>query len=152
MTVHALRRLEGRLFAEDGCLFMVLQIDGESARVSCRLDGRTRVVDLPTIEVTQRVAASAGLALDNLHGPQATRRVLHKDDGWYFASREGLIGRYPSEDDAASALARYVLAMQTMRSEGETLPAAAGMPCRRVTDRADTAPNLALSHTLARTR
>ena len=110
-----LGRFEGRLFAEDGCLFMVVranEVTGE-ARVTCRVDGHTQVIEMPVADVARRVSANAGLMLDNLNGPNTAKRLLQKDDGWYFASREGDKGPFLSRKEAAGQLIRYVLCMQT---------------------------------------
>jgi len=109
------KRFEGRLFAESGCLFMVVAVDEPEgkARVSCRLDGQSVVLDMPLAEVSRRISASSGIQLDNLNSPDSRRRLQRLDDGWHFTSREGLMGPYPTEKDAARELARYVLSRQT---------------------------------------
>lgn len=100
---------------------MVVGVDEQAAtaRVSCRLDGQSVVVELPLQEVSRRITASAGLHLDNLNSPNSRRRLQRQDGGWHFISREGLQGPYPSERDAARELARYVLLMQTAPAAGE---------------------------------
>jgi hypothetical protein len=108
-----LHRFEGRLFAEGGCLFMVVHTDeaAESARVTCRFGDHTEVLDMPLAEVARRVSA-APLSLDNLTGPKAEKRLVEQANGWYFAAREGLMGPHESRQEASRALARYVLSMQ----------------------------------------
>jgi hypothetical protein len=127
------KRFEGRLFAESGCLFMVIAVDEskEIARVSCRLDGQSVVLDMPLSEVSRRISASSGIQLDNLNGPDSRRRLQRQDDGWHFTSREGLMGPYPTEKDAARELARYVLLRQTdvlQTAPNPTHPEAAAAP------------------------
>lgn len=136
------KRFEGRLFAEAGCLFMVVAVNESegSARVSCRLDGQSVVLDMPLAEVSRRISASTGLQLDNLNGPDSKRRLQSHEDGWHFTTREGPMGPYPTEKDAARELARYVLCMQTeakATTAGSTAPAGSGTahtPRRRATD------------------
>lgn len=109
-----LGRFEGRLFVESGCLFMVVAADeaAEKARVSCRIDGQTQVIEMPLADVAQRVAASAGMILDNLNGPESARRLHQRKDGWYAAAREGHIGPFASEKEAGRELVKHILAMQ----------------------------------------
>lgn len=116
-----LARFEGRLFAEGGCLFLVVHADettGE-ARVTCRIDGQTQVMDMPLDQVAQRVSASTGLILDNLSGPGTAKRLLQQEHGWFFNAREGRMGPYDSKRRAARELVRYVLCMQAERAPGE---------------------------------
>jgi|GEM_PF-3563117 len=112
---HLTRRLEGRLFAEAGTMFMVLDADDHSgtARVSCSLDGEQQVVEMPLAEVVRRISTASTLILDNMNSPESLRRITRQGDNWYFASREGSIGPYLSKADAAQNLCRYILAMQT---------------------------------------
>lgn len=109
-----LGRFEGRLFAEGGCLFLVVHADEatDMARVTCRIDGQRQVVDMPLAEVAQRVASNTGLILDNLNGPESKRRIFHRHDGWYFSAREGEMGPFPSQQDARRKLVTYILSMQ----------------------------------------
>ena len=109
------KRFEGRLFAEGGCLFMVVSTDEreETARVSCRLDDQSVVIDMPISEVSRRISSSTGIILDNLNGPESRRRISQQDDAWHFSTREGLMGPYESKEEAARELGRYVLSMQT---------------------------------------
>lgn len=125
---RGLRRFEGRLFAEDGCLFLVVQTDlaNETARVSCRVDGHTQVVDMPLHEVASRVSSGAALILDNLNAPESTRRVVRSDDGWFFTSREGEQGPFESAEQARQALVRYILRMQTAAESVPRQPRASG--------------------------
>ena len=108
-------RFEGRLFAKGGSLFLVVAADqkADTARVSCQLDGQRMVLEMSLTEVSRLVAESASLNLDNLNGPDTTRRVEERQDGWYFTSREGAKGPYGSAEDARRALGHYVLAAQT---------------------------------------
>ncbi len=112
---HLTRRLEGRLFAEAGTMFMVLDADDRAgtARVSCRLDGEQQVVEMPLAEAVRRISTASTLILDNMNSPESLRRISRQGDHWYFASREGSIGPYLSKTDAAHNLCRYILAMQT---------------------------------------
>lgn len=109
-----LGRFEGRLFTEGGCLFMVVRANEltDEARVTCRIDGHTQVIDMPLSDVASRIAKCSGLILDNLNGPSAAKRLLQKEDGWYFSSREGDQGPYASKKEVSNELVRYVLCMQ----------------------------------------
>lgn len=110
-----LARFEGRLFAEGGCLFLVVHVNeaAEVARVSCRVDGQTQLIEMPLSEVARRVASGAALILDNLNSPESARRVLRHKDGWYFSAREGEIGPFESETQAGQELVKHILCMQT---------------------------------------
>lgn len=111
---RCLGRFEGRLFVEDGCLFMVVAADEatEKARVSCRIDGQTQVIEMPLADVARRVAASAGVILDNLNAPESARRIHEGDDGWYVSSREGRMGPFATHKEAGHELVKHILCMQ----------------------------------------
>lgn len=117
-------RLEGRLFADDGCLFMVLSVDEEQglATVSCRVEGTRQVVEMPIDQVYQRISSERSLILDNLNSSETLRRVYEDKDGWYFVSREGAQGPFDSKDTAANQLCRYILSMQTQAMETPAVP------------------------------
>ncbi|MEZ5558406.1 MAG: DUF6316 family protein [Pseudomonadales bacterium] len=142
MSSRSLQRLEGRLFAEGGCLFMVLNTDESAgtARVSCRLNGEPQVIDMPLSEVTRRISSSAALVLDNLNGPESKKRVTKQRNGWSFSTREGIMGPYETEAEAVRELGRYILCMQTTGTpRKESQPAAPSeqsrpAPRRRVSD------------------
>lgn len=112
MNMH---RLEGRLFAESGALFMVVHANEaeNTAQVSFRVNDQTQVIDLPFTEAVARVANGSSLILDNLNSPQAARRLLEMKDGWYFSAREGQMGPYDSQEQAGQELGRYILTMQS---------------------------------------
>jgi hypothetical protein len=135
-----MKRFEGRLFAEGGCLFMVLSTDESSntAQVSCRMEGQQLVLDMPLNQVSRRVASSTGLLLDNLNSPESRKRLMETDEGWCFTTREGTMGPYETREDAARELGRYVLSMQT-GPENEGARAAerkrSSGPSRRSSDR-----------------
>ena len=40
------------------------------------------------------------------------KRIMEKEGGWYFLTREGQVGPHPSEDDAKLALSRYLVQVQ----------------------------------------
>ena len=111
-----LARFEGRLFVEGGCLFLVVHADEstDQARVTCRIDGQTQVVEMPLSEVASRIAAGSGLMLDNLNSLESEKRITRGADGWYFSTREGRMGPIGSREDAARQLVRYVLSMQSV--------------------------------------
>ena len=118
--VRRLERIEGRLFTEGGCLFLVVSVDNDTgaARVSCRVDGKTQIFEMPLAEVTQRVSSGANLILDNLNAPDSVKRIRQKDGAWFFAAREGQIGPYDSQEQARQELVRYILSMQTVNEGG----------------------------------
>lgn len=123
-----LARFEGRLFAEGGCLFLVVyanEATGE-ARVTCRLDGQLQVIDMPLVEVARRVSSSTGLILDNLNGPETEKRIVEQDGQWYFQAREGRMGPFPSRKETGRQLVRYILSMQLVN----TAPRAPARPAR----------------------
>lgn len=127
-----LARVEGRLFSEAGCLFLVVHADEAAglARVTCRMDGQVQVVEMPLSDVVKRVASSTGLMLDNLNAPETARRIFEEQDGWYFTSREGRIGPFGSRKRAGHQLVSYILSMQTVdRAPGA--PARAARSRRR---------------------
>lgn len=107
-----LGRYEGRLFVNHNRLCMVVEADTRTgiARVSSRVDGRVRLEDMPISEVSERL--SHGPLLDNLRGPNAEKRVVEREEGWFFKSREGYKGPYDSSDEAQDGLSEYVIAAQ----------------------------------------
>jgi hypothetical protein len=130
-----LGRFEGRLFSEDGCLFMVVHADEGAgiARVTARVGAHTQVIEMPFADMVRRVTSGSSLVLDNLNGPDFVRRLQKKKDGWHFTTREGLMGPFESEGFAARQLTRYILRMQT---EPNPTPAvAAAAPPRRADKR-----------------
>jgi hypothetical protein len=115
-VTRPLARIEGRLFAEDGYLFLIVHADEATgvARVSCRMDGQTQIIELPLAEVTKRIVSSARLILDNLNGPETAKRIIEQKDGWYFSAREGQMGPFDSRKEAGHKLTKYILSMQTV--------------------------------------
>ena len=115
MNARTLNRFEGRLFAESGVLFMVVEADLTTgmARVSCRIEGELQLLDMSLEDVSSRLAASGELKLDNLNGPNAEKRLVKERGKFFFTSREGQQGPFGSEEDARHALACYIIARQT---------------------------------------
>ena len=141
-----LSRFEGRLFAEAGCLFLVVHANEASgvARVTCRVSGETEVIEMPLSEVAKRISSASTLILDNLNGPESVKRVIEGKDGWYFTAREGQMGPYRSRREAGRALVSHVLAMQTaLPVRGE--PPRAGGSRRREDVPAERSPVGAIS-------
>jgi hypothetical protein len=105
-------RFEGRLFSEEGRLYFVLDVDTESgfARVSCRMDGEQRVIQMPISEVSLRLSSNTSLLLDGLNTSDTSKRIIRQTDGWFFTTREGPKGPYPSDRDANQALSKHILA------------------------------------------
>lgn len=110
-----MKRAEGRLFAEEGRLFLVLDvaIDSQTARVSCQMNGERQILTLPLEELSARISVDRDLKLDGLASSDAARRVTRSSDGWYFNSRDGDQGPFSSEEEAASALGRYLVSAQS---------------------------------------
>lgn len=123
-------RLEGRLFSDKGCLYLVLDVDTESgfARVSFRADGRQQVIQVPVSEVVLRLSSSSKLRLDSLSTADTSNRIIQQTDGWFFTTREGPKGPYLSEPEANLALSKYILSAQGTSVSGVTgrVPISAG--------------------------
>ena len=115
MATTGIGRFEGRLFAEDGRLYFVVEADeaAGTARVSCRVEGEQRLIDMSLTDVAVRISAGSDLVLDNINSNESNKRVVRKDDGWYFSAREGLMGPYNSDEDAERELGQYILAAQS---------------------------------------
>jgi hypothetical protein len=108
------KRFEGRLFAEEGQLHFVLDVDPESGfgRVSRRVDGEQQVVEMPIAEIGLRLSSSSHLRLDSLDSADTSNRVFQQTDGWFFATRDGPSGPYESQAEASQALRNYILSVQ----------------------------------------
>jgi len=114
---RALNRYEGRLFAESGVLFLVVEanLKTSTARVSCRVEGDLQLVEMPLEDVQARLAATGELKLDNVNGPNAEKRIVKQNAKFFFSSREGNQGPFASAEDAKHALACYIIASQSDR-------------------------------------
>lgn len=115
MTHSALaQRCEGRLFSREGNLCLVVGIDLESgyASVSARTESGPQVTQMPLSEVVACLAAVPQLKLDGISSERLKARVLEKDDGWYFSTREGEKGPFASEKQAQRRLTKYILMAQ----------------------------------------
>ena len=110
-----LSRFEGRLFVEGGVLFYVVEADHEAgtARVCGRIGGESQVVDMHIDDVARHLSSGSELKLDNINGPGAAKRVVERDGQWFFQSREGLKGPFPTDSATRAHLARYILTMQS---------------------------------------
>jgi hypothetical protein len=109
-------RFEGRLFAKDGRICLVLEVNRISGigRVSCRVDGKQQVVEMPLSEIRRRISSGAKLVLDNIDGSELSKRILREQDGWFFSAREGMMGPYRSGDEAERELSRHIISTQTL--------------------------------------
>lgn len=107
-------RFEGRLFSQEGRLYFVLDVDTASgvARVSCRVDGRQQVIEMPISEVGIRLSSGTNLRLDGLGTADTSNRIIQQTDGWFFTTREGPNGPYESKAEAERALSRHILSAQ----------------------------------------
>ena len=115
MRNYNVARYEGRLFAQDGRLHLVVEANENEgiARVSCCIDGERCVLEMPLTEVCKHISSGKDLVLDNINGSGSLKRVEEKDDGWYFASREGAQGPYETRGAAERELGKYIVATQS---------------------------------------
>jgi len=107
-----LGRFEGRLFSHEGRLHLVVDVDPQSglAWISCRADGRQRLFQMPIAEVGAKLTSD--LRLDASRSAAASNRIIQRSDGWFFTTREGLQGPYPSADEAKRLLGKHIIAVQ----------------------------------------
>lgn len=110
-------RFAGRLYTDEGRLHLVLDVDldNETGRVSCQIDGERKIIDVPLEKIGAHLALGGELKLDNLGEKGA--RTVEKSDGWYFSTREGLKGPYPSDEAANDALNEHILTFQGASSD-----------------------------------
>lgn len=108
-------RLEGRLFSDQGRLHLILDVDTDAgmARVSFRADDEQQVVQMPIADICQKLATGGTLQLDGLNTEDTAKRVVQQVDGWYFTTREGPEGPYPTADQAREGLNQFILAKQS---------------------------------------
>jgi hypothetical protein len=108
-------RLEGRLFSAEGRLYFVVAVDTHSgfARVSYCADGKHQISQLPISEVGLRLTSESNVRLDGLSSTEKANRLIQNSDGWFFSTREGMKGPYPSKQDADQALSNHVLSIQS---------------------------------------
>ena len=99
-------RFEGRLFIDEGRLHFVVEVDVDAgfARVSFRADGQHQVIEMPLAEVATQLAKNSKIILDGMSSADKAGRITQDSDGWYFNTRDGRKGPYPSDDEAAEAL------------------------------------------------
>ena len=113
------QRTVGRLFSKAGCLHLVLEVNSVRgfAKVSCRINDATEVIEMPISEIIDRLGNSNALKLDGLSTQETEERVVEKDSHWFFQAREGDHGPYPSEKTAKRAMKQHILCAQ---EEGRT--------------------------------
>ncbi len=111
-------RFAGRLYTDEGRLHLVLDVDldNEVGRVSCQIDGERQIVDVPLDHIGAHLALGGELKLDSLNNKKQSRTV-EKPDGWYFSTREGLKGPYPTDQAANDALNEHILTFQGTSQE-----------------------------------
>ena len=114
-------RLEGRLFSDEGRLHLILDVDTDAgmARVSFRADDQQQIVQMPIVDICQKLAIGGHLKLDGLNTEDTAKRVVQQVDGWYFIAREGPEGPYSSAELARKALNKFILAKQTESGNSE---------------------------------
>jgi len=115
MSNNHLERFEGRLFAHDGRLHFVVSAceATNTARVSCRVDDERKIIEMSLSDVRQLICTNSDLALDNVNGGESSKRIVHKQNGWYFSAREGQKGPYASKEEAEKGLSDYIVAAQS---------------------------------------
>ena len=108
-------RMEGRLFALEGRLYLVVEVNTQTqtARVSCRANGKHRVFDMPVAEVASRLYSNAHINLDGLNEDNTGKRITQQKDGWYFRAREGLQGPFACQSEAQDHMQQYIVASQS---------------------------------------
>lgn len=110
MTSTSLQRFEGRIYAADGQLHMVVAVDNAAAtaQVSTRIDGKHTLLTVPLTTVRGHLAEGGDLDLKNM-GRSGQARIQQRSGGWFYATREGLQGPFPTEAAAQQGLDAYVL-------------------------------------------
>lgn len=107
-------RLEGRLFADNGSLCLVLEADPASETAIVSSHGG--VTTMPLSSVEDKLSAYAYMTLDNLNSERTIHRIVSSDAGWYFKTREsGLAGPYESREKAKEAMDQYIISAQEGR-------------------------------------
>jgi hypothetical protein len=108
-------RMEGRLFAIEGKLYLVVEVNTQTqtARVSCRANGKHRVFDMPVAEVATRLSSNAHIELDSINKSASTQRIEQQTDGWYFRAREGMQGPFACKTEAEDHMQHYIMASQS---------------------------------------
>ena len=108
-------RMEGRLFAIEGKLYLVVEVNTQTqtARVSCRANGKHRVFDMPVSEVATRLCSNAHVDLDSINKSASTQRIEQQTDGWYFRAREGMQGPFACKTEAEDHMQHYIMASQS---------------------------------------
>jgi len=124
---HA-RRAAGRLFSKEGRLHLVLEVDATTgvAKVSCRVDDTTQVIEMPISDVIKRLGSSDPLKLDGLSSERTEVRVIEKDNCWFYRAREGEYGPYADKEAAKRALKRHILLAQEDGRTGRPAQAMSG--------------------------
>ena len=112
-------RFVGRLYTDEGRLHLVLDVDleAETGRVSCKIDGERQTIDVPLNVIGSHLALGGELKLDSLNAGSKAARTVEKPDGWYFSTREGLKGPYPTDEAANDALNEHILTFQGASAE-----------------------------------
>ena len=107
-------RLEGRLFADNGFLCMV--VDADPANDTASVSSQGRLITMPLSSVADKLSAYAYLTLDNLNSERTIHRIVSTDEGWFFKTRgAGLAGPYTSRDEAKDAMNQYIIRVQEGR-------------------------------------
>ncbi len=107
-------RLGGRLFADNGFLCMVVDID--PANDIATVSSRGQLIEMPLSKVTDKLAAYTNLTLDNLNSERTVHRLVSTDVGWFFKTREtGLAGPFDTREQAKDAMNQYIIRVQEGR-------------------------------------
>jgi hypothetical protein len=94
--------------------------------VSCRIDDRTQVIDLPITEVVEHLGNSNTIKLDGLSSEETVERVIEKKGRWFFRAREGEHGPYANQQSAERALKHHILSAQEEGRTGRKAQAISG--------------------------
>ncbi len=82
------------------------------ARVSCQ----RRLIEMPLADVSAKLSAYTHLSLDGLNSERTARRLVEREDGWFFRTREqDLVGPYASQEAANDAMNQYIIKAQKGR-------------------------------------
>ena len=107
-------RMEGKLFADNGFLCMV--VDTDPATNTATVSSRGQTITMPLSIVSDRLSAYAYLTLDSLNSERTAHRLVFTDAGWFFKTREnGLAGPFDDREKAKMAMNKYIINAQEGR-------------------------------------
>jgi len=94
---------------------MVVEADEHTGvgRVSCRIDGKTTILEMSLADIGQKLSSQAKMTLDSIGAATSKARVEEHSDGWFFQAREGLQGPFASSEEAEKQLDQHMLVAQS---------------------------------------